>query len=353
MCWRSVRNLVCVRLDNMGDVIMTTPAIHALKTNFKQCRLTLLTSRAGGTLAPVLEDVDEVVTFDAPWIKAAAEQRDGGYVNSAVRQLREKKYDAAVIFTTYSQNPLPAAMLAFLADIPFRLAFCRENPYQLLTHWVHEQEPESGVRHEVERQLALVGTIGCSLGDTRMRLRAGESQKRSLSDLLNQMDDFPQRRWFIVHPGATAPSRRYPAGHFAEAINLIAQKSGFQAVFTGDESEAQLIEGIRRVVNGSSISLAGRLTVPELVALVAQAPLVVTNNTVTSHIASATETPVVVLYALTNMQHIPWRVPCRVLYHDVSCKLCYKSVCPLGHNDCLRKVSPEEVCKAALELLEL
>mgnify|MGYP003350186482 CR=1 FL=1 len=64
---------------------------------------------------------------------------------------------AAVIFTVYSQNPLPAALFATWAGIPLRLAYCRENPYALLTDWVPEPEPESFIRHEVQRQIDLVG----------------------------------------------------------------------------------------------------------------------------------------------------------------------------------------------------
>ena len=69
--------------------------------------------------------------------------------------------------------------------------------------------------------------------------------------------------------------------------------------------------------------------------------------------AAAVGTPVVVLYALTNPQHTPWQVESRVLSHDVPCKFCYKSVCPLGHQNCLRLVTPQQVVDAAQELLSL
>ena len=73
------------------------------------------------------------------------------------------------------------------------------------------------------------------------------------------------------------------------------------------------------------------------------------NNTGPVHIAAAVGTPVVDLYALTNPQHTPWGVPNRVLFHDVPCKYCYKSVCPQGHHDCLRLVRPEDVVTAVIE----
>jgi ADP-heptose:LPS heptosyltransferase len=124
-------------------------------------------------------------------------------------------------------------------------------------------------------------------------------------------------------------------------------------VFTGGPSERGAIDAIRATMAGApSSSLAGALDLAELAALIARAPLLVSNNTGPVHVAAAVGTPVVDLYALTNPQHTPWGVPHRVLNHDVPCKYCYKSVCPEGHHDCLRLVRPEEVVHAAFELLE-
>ncbi|MGH7343102.1 MAG: glycosyltransferase family 9 protein, partial [Candidatus Rokuibacteriota bacterium] len=99
-------------------------------------------------------------------------------------------------------------------------------------------------------------------------------------------------------------------------------------------------------------SFAGRLELAELAALLSRVPLLVSNNTAPVHVAAAVGTPVVDLYALTNPQHTPWAVPHRILNHDVPCKYCYKSICPAGHHDCLRRVEPAVVVKAALELLQ-
>jgi ADP-heptose:LPS heptosyltransferase len=79
---------------------------------------------------------------------------------------------------------------------------------------------------------------------------------------------------------------------------------------------------------------------------------VLANNTGPAHIAAALGTPVVDLYALTNPQHTPWAVPNRVLSYDVPCKYCYKSICPMGHHDCLRRVAPEAVVAAVRDLFE-
>jgi ADP-heptose:LPS heptosyltransferase len=113
-----------------------------------------------------------------------------------------------------------------------------------------------------------------------------------------------------------------------------------------------IIESVLRAMRAQVISLAGQLSLTELAALLEQTPILISNNTAPVHLASALGTPVVALYALTNPQHTPWRTRNRVLYQDVPCRFCYKSVCPEGHNNCLRLVSPDSIVSAALELTD-
>ena len=108
--------------------------------------------------------------------------------------------------------------------------------------------------------------------------------------------------------------------------------------------------GIAARVDGT-VSLAGLFDLAETAALLQAAQIVVCNNSAPAHIAAAVGTPVVDLYALTNPQHTPWAVANRVLSHDVDCKYCLKSVCPLGHNACLTQVAPSEIVAAVDALL--
>src|SRR3954452_17561658 len=151
--WADARHILCVRLDTIGDVLMTSPALRALKGARPGRRLTLLTSRAGAEAARLVPEIDDYLTYDAPWLKATAPRASSRPEYAMAETLRRGGYQAAVIFTVYSQNPLPTAFLCYLADIPLRLAYCHENPSQLLTDWVGDPEPAQGVRHEVRRQL--------------------------------------------------------------------------------------------------------------------------------------------------------------------------------------------------------
>src|SRR5690606_28124197 len=148
-------------------------------------------------------------------------------------QLRRAAFDAAVIFTVYSQNPLPSAFLCYLAGVPLRLAHCRENPYQLLTHWVREPEPQHFVRHEVRRHLDLVATVGGRTEDERLSLQIPAGATERVRALLTGEGVQLDRPWLVIHPGASAPSRRYPAELYARAAAMLAGEGGCQIIWTG------------------------------------------------------------------------------------------------------------------------
>ena len=347
--WTQVRRLLGVRLDSLGDVLMTTPALRALRESLPGCTVTLLTSASGAAAARYLPEVDDSIVFQAPWMKTAAGTEADDV--ALIRTLRGRRFDAAVIFTVYSQNPLPAAYLCHLAQIPLRLAHCRENPYLLLTDWVRETEPGPRVRHEVRRQLDLVGAVGARTGNERLSFAVPLEATAQIVGRLHMAGVDRSRPLVVVHPGASAASRRYPAEMYAEALDLLVARTRCEAIFTGDAGEARLVSFIRGRMAQPARSLAGELPLAELAALIREADLVVTNNTGPAHISAAVGTPVVDIYALTNPQHTPWQVRSRVLFHDVPCRYCYKSECPVGHHDCLRGVPPETVAAAAVELL--
>ncbi|HEY9657309.1 MAG TPA: glycosyltransferase family 9 protein, partial [Allocoleopsis sp.] len=309
--WTTAQNILCIRLDTIGDVIMTAPAMRALKTSYPHRRITLMTSEAGATVAPLIQDIDEVIVYDAPWLKATQLRLDSAPEYAMIEQLRQAQFDAAVIFTVYSQNPLPSAFLCYMAGIPLRLAHCHENPYQLLTHWVKDPEPDQLIRHEVRRQLELVASVGCDVEAFLPEqesiappfLNIPDSALHQVQWLLVESGVNLQHPWIVIHPGATAASRRYPAEGFAKAAQQLAQDAGIQIIFTGTQPEAELVESIRQQMVVESFSLVDRLTLTELSALLKLAPLLISNNTGPVHIASAVGTPVVDLYALTNIQH--------------------------------------------------
>lgn len=348
--WSRVRNLLCIRLDNLGDVLMTTPALRALKHSLPGCRLTLLASYGGAEAVRFIPEVDDVMIYASPWMKSTM-HADADIDLATIHDLQGRGFDAAVIFTAYSQSPLPAALLCHLARIPLRLAHSRENPYHLLSDWVAETEPQVTVRHEVRRQLDLVATVGCTTNDERLSFEVPHVDAAWARRRLQAIGIDLRQPWLLLHPGASAPSRRYPPHLWSRVANLLAEELQCPIVFSGDAAEASLVEEIRNDLTYPSYSLAGKLDLGKFAAVLAQVPLLISNNTGPVHIASAVGTPVVDLYALTNPQHTPWQVPNRVLYHNVPCSPCYKSICPQQHHDCLAKIPPERVVHETVELL--
>ncbi len=326
---------------------MTTPALRALKSSVAGRRLTLLTSQAGAAVAPLVPEIDDVITYEAPWVKSAV---SGRREREMADLLRGRAFDASVIFTVYTQSALPAALLCRLAGIPRQLAHCRENPYALLSDWVRESEPDQQLRHEAQRQLDLVAAVGCATADLTLSLRVPDDALRRVRGLLAARGIDVAHPWCVLHPGATATSRRYPAESFGAAADELVAGDGWQVVVTGTAGEAPIVEAVQRAMRAPSLSLCGVVDLAEMAALLSLAPLLISNNSGPVHIAAAVGTPVVDLYALTNPQHTPWRAPARVLSRDVPCRWCYRRICPEGHHHCLRLVEPAEVAAAAREL---
>lgn len=314
--WQEFDSILCVRPDNLGDVLMTTPAIRALRHAHRGRRITLLTSTAGASVARHIPEIDDLVVFDPPWYRHA---RTGGAdaVARAIEDIRERKFDAAVLFTVFSQNPLPNAMLCYQAGIPRVAGYCRENPYELITDWLPDKEPLYGARHEVQRQLDLATELGARPDDTAMSLHVPADALATAEQVLEDSGIDMRQPWLLLHPGASEARRRYPPERFAIAARDIAECLGYQVVITGTSAEAPLAESIADCCDSDVVSIAGRLDMASFIALVNRAPLLISNNTGPAHIAAAVQTPVVVLYALTNPQHAPWRVAHRVLPFDV------------------------------------
>jgi lipopolysaccharide heptosyltransferase II len=348
--WRDAERILCVRLDNMGDVLMTTPALRALKCSAPARRITLLAAPGGVAVTRYIPEIDDVIEYEAPWVKQPNDTSVEA-CDELIDRLYGGLYDAAVIFTVYSQSALPAALACWLARIPLRLAYSRENPYQLLTDWVPDPEPHALVRHEVQRQLDLVASVGCATSDIGLSFHPSAGDGHQARRKLAAAGINLHQPWIVVHPGASAASRRYPVEQYAQAVAALGAATTHQFVVTGSAGEAPLARALADALPGRAHALAGAFDLGELGAVLQGAQLVICNNTGPAHIAAAVGTPVVDLYALTNPQHTPWQVDSRVLYQDVPCRFCYRSVCVQQHHACLREVTPQRVAQAAMELL--
>jgi ADP-heptose:LPS heptosyltransferase len=154
-----------------------------------------------------------------------------------------------------------------------------------------------------------------------------------------------------VHPGARLPSRRWLPQRFAEVADRLAA-SGLKVVLTGSPAEAEIVHAVQRAMRMPSLDLSGRTELGALAALIAQARLVVSNDTGISHVAAAVATPSVIVSCGSDPQR--W-APLdgerhQVVVADVACRPCMHQTCPIGHH-CAQEVSAETVASLASRLL--
>ncbi len=354
--WRSARNILAVRLDNLGDVLVTTPAIHAIKTALPDSKITLFASPIGAQVGRLNPDIDDVLVYAAPWMDPWHKlPQDSQREQQMIAEVKERHFDGAIIFTSYHESPLPAAYLCYLANIPLRVAASIDGPGSLLT--TRHKHPER-MMHEVERGLDLVGATGMTTDERGLVLQVPETARLEVQDLLDSHKVKRSGLIIVVHPGCSMPARTYPWEMYAGVIHELIDQLDVTVVLTGTEDERALVERIMSKLRGwkddaKAIPLAGELSFPNLCAFIEAADLTITNNTGPMHISAAVKTPVVALFALTNPpeQWGPWQVPHRLLNHDVPCRICYNRVCPY-HHECLTLVSPSMVCNAVVDLLQ-
>ncbi|MFH5821534.1 glycosyltransferase family 9 protein [Georgenia sp. AZ-5] len=334
-----MRRLLAVRLDNDGDVLVTGPALRALATT---AEVDLLASPAGAGAARLLPGVADVLVFDAPWSGFAPPPVDGAAVESLVRTLAARAYDAAVVFTSFHQSPLPMALLARMAGIGFVAATSEDYPGSLLD--VRHRRPEG--LHEVEAALDLARAAG---GELAARDDGRPAVRHPLPGVAHLV---PARPYVVLHPGASVPARALLPEH-AAALAAALGEAGWPVVVTGGPGERDLAARVAACGAGGVVNLAGRTELAELAAVLAGAACVVVGNTGPAHLAAAVGTPVVSLFSpvVPAERWAPYGVP-TVLLGDqhAACRGSRARACPLPGHPCLSGVTPAEVLDAVAAL---
>lgn len=345
--WDTARNVLLVRLDNAGDVVLLSPAVGALRAALPTARFTLLASSAGAVAAPLIEGIDAVITHEAVWQQLRPGRVGPGDEARLIEVLRAGRFDAAFIFTSFSQTPSAAAYACFLAGIPIRVGHGALFGGQLLSH---EIPAPSARGHQAERALHLVRGAGFDVDDARLRLRVPCEAEAAAESLLSEYR--VHGPYVVIAPGASAPARRYPADGFARVARGLRASLGIPVLVVGGAREADLLHQVAGDASGV-LALAGRTSVPEVAALIAGAQAVVTNNSLSMHLAEAFEVPVVVAYAGTDPAErwAPRVAPSRLLTVETSCAPCFHIECPRAL-ECL-DLAPEAVVAAVGEVAGL
>jgi len=347
--WTGMRRILAIRPDNLGDVVLLTPALRALRSAAPQASLDLLASPAGAALRPLLADVDGLLTVSPSWqqISSDAGIRHLAAAESAlVGLLADRGYDAVVVFTSPTQSPWPAAQVAMLAGIEVRVAQSFEFAGALASHWV--TPPPEGT-HQVDRCLHLLAAVGVAPVGRLPELLVPEWGRRAGDAALRAVGVHPGDAFAVLAPGASCSARRYPASRFARAAQRLAA-AGLPVLVTGTAAEATLVAEVVDSASHHDVRALPVLRMAELAAVIERAAVALTNNSGGMHLADALGTPLVVAWAGTARvgDMGPRSVPSVLLGQVVGCSPCHRFRCPYAH-ECL-DLDPGLLAAAALDL---
>ncbi len=346
--WEDVRRILVMRLDNIGDVVMTSPVLRALKRNLPESSITLMASPGGSKAAPLLPWVDEVLSWRVLWQDLDRLSFDPAREWALIEALREGEYDAAIILTSFKQTPHAAGYACYLAGIPLRLGESKEWGGGVLTT---EVPPAPDELHQAERNLRLIEHIGFRVEDRSLGIRVPEAAREGTAELLEARAIPRDAPYLMLSPWTSCQARTYHSARFAHAARRLSEVTGWPVVVSGTEADRARSGELLDTLDGWGVDLVGTTGLPELAALVEGARLVLTNNTSTMHLADSLRTPAVVLFSGTEleMQWHPRDTPHRLLRRETWCSPCYAFTCPYNL-ECL-DIPSEEVVEAALSLL--
>lgn len=331
-------NVLVVRLDSFGDVLLAGPAVRAAAG--RASRLTMLCGPLGEPAARMLPGVDDVIVWQAPWEGTRPPPVEEADVPGLVDALRARAYDAALVLTSFHQSPLPAALVLRMAGVRSIGADSTDHAGQLLDVR-HHRLPG---RHEAEAALDVATAMGFAPApgdDGRLRVLPPP-------DTAALTGNGP---YVVVHPGASAAARSWDAERHAEAVRMLAD-AGHRVVVTGGPGETELTQ----LVSGDvAVDLGGRTSPRKLSGVLGGADALVCANTGPAHLAAAVGTPVVSLFApvVPAERWAPYGVPTVLLGDQMAeCADSRARVCPVPGHPCLNGVTAQDVVSAVHKLLK-
>ena len=275
-----------VRTDRIGDVVLTTPALKALRVAYPEAKISIL-------LAPVTRDiidgnacVDQILVDDR-----AGEHRGLLGFMKLIHQVRKNKFDCALILHTKKRTNL----LCFLAGIPERIGYKNEKLGCLLNRPLDDTR-HKGERHEAQYCLDVLKALSIDCDDLELYLPVKEDallwvERMKQKHLINNED-----RLVAIHAGSSDPSRRWPEYRFAQLIKELIQRYHARIVMIGSPDVCVVTQKIISSVNEELIDLTGQTSVSQLAALLTCCDLLISNDSGPVHMASAVGTPVVSIF---------------------------------------------------------
>ncbi len=329
-------NRILIRATNwVGDVVMTLPALEAVRENFPGAHITLL---AKPWVAPLFEShpaVDRVLVYDKGNTSRAALVE----ILRISRRIYKDRYDLAILF----QNAFEAALLVFLGRVKQRVGYSTDGRGFLLTHGVLRSERVLNI-HQVGYYCAILRAVGCSAEDRDPVLHMADGIREQAHEMLtsngiNSLD-------FLVglSPGAVfGGAKRWPAERFAQIGDWAAARWGAKVLVFGSGGEKAIGDRVCTAMKHEALNLCGKTTLGLAMGIMSLCRFFVTNDSGLMHMACALGIPTVAVFGSTDHVATGPRSPkSRIVRRDVSCAPCLKPECPTDYR-CMLEITPDSV----------
>jgi ADP-heptose:LPS heptosyltransferase len=325
------RNILVLDLGQLGDVVLSLPALAALRARFPEARITVTCGLAAAQIVEMSGAADRLLPVDRVALRDGPKTRSIARIFGLVRRVRRERFDLAIDLHSFWETNL----LGFLSGAPARL-FSDRRDRTLASLATMRAPREDRSRHLVDRYLGVLAPLGIHDAPRVPRLKTRPEDDAAVAALLRERGATAERPLAGFFPGAGAPDKRWPLGSFGEAASVLEKQDGLRPVVILGPEEGAIAREAQSTFPASSIILGG-LTLSQLASLAARLVVLVSNDTGPMHVAAAVGTPVVML---SN------EFPGHELY------------APVGENRRIlarpkvAQIAPAEVCDAARSLLE-
>jgi heptosyltransferase-3 len=334
--WSSVGKVLVIRLRSIGDTVLTTPSLFALRRFLPHAKIHILLE---DWVAPLLEGsplVDKIISIP----------RHGNSARARVaRELHRTSYD--VVYNLHGGTT--ATFFTRASGAANRVGYSHYQYARLHNHLAPAPQEiwSRPTLHSVEQQLALIGWTGVPVTDRpATRLTVTDNAARSISSRLAARD-IDEEPVALIHPAAALETKRWPAENFARIIEDVATR-GMRPVVIVSAKEKQVTQSLVAQAPAPIVSFDD-LSLPEVAALAARARLFIGNDSGIAHIAAAVNTPCVVIFGSSNVVHWrPWTSnKSEVVREELPCQPCDGYFCAeFEKPQCILRVPVERVVAA-------
>jgi lipopolysaccharide heptosyltransferase II len=354
------RRILVIRLDLIGDLVLSMTAVRALKRTYPEAEIDLLAVPASAKVVLNDPDLAEIITYDPNvWRrpKALIKAKNWRDAYSLRRRLRARHYDIAVsVFGRW------AGVIAVLSGVKRRVGYGRESYPGFMTDNVPGSHWSSGEhKHEVDYCLELAKAAGAttSLADRTPRLHVAPQARQQIEQLLTQEGIEPEKPLIACHVSSNnGQSKRWPIPYWATLIDKLIREQDVQVILTGAPADLPLIESVTRHMQEQAINLAAKTSLPQLAALLQRADVVISGDSGPMHIAAAVGTPLIAIHGPTDPALSgPVSPTATILRSDIWCSPCYNAKdtadCRFFTTQCMKNILPAQVLEVVQDKLKV